>query len=923
MTTVGPFRLQVLGVESLAVVSLPGKGGEALDWLATALPAARNAGGAKGGCAALSAGGSNSTAVVVPESALRAVPPPPGANVDKPWAALEVSFANRSLSDTLVLASLAPVLSSVKVRWRALPAAQAPCLLLIREEDLAAASVALVRAGHGIGPAARVCPPRPQEDAAASSKNAEHVGAWSLTRREEPVGKTVEEPDAKGPLRLQAPSGVYVEVRIPQDGATEQASCAGIHSVVEVSGGRQMSVRHHVVDFRPPTGRVLCTQVKFDKEVMAAELSYPRGRFRDEYIEAWARVQTGPVAALELISEEPSAGPSRTGYWIFCGNRFGRVIGLPVGQGIASGTCCASLDQLQVCLGGASAREELHTRYEAVWGDIERPGRLRIREEAWSKSKSGDLIYDQATGVGGTLTFGQSEVLHCLPNGVKQRWRIRDWGFDPFRPGGPLPVTVPGAQAIQSDDEFSSSSSSSASPEAAASATMVPAAPTATPGAQGAPPPKATPPPAPPVQAAVAVAAAASRSRSRSSSSATSRRKKTKEKQRDKHEKEKDRARDRRRREASASASRHRRRRHGRRRRDSSQTKAAKAPAPAYPYGAYPPQAAYPPFPAGKAPAPHLPAYPPGPQVFGPPGFAHPPPGYPPHPVHPPHLHHHPHPPPLHPHPVHPHAMPMHPHPAHPHPGHPLPMHPVPRGHHAYPWPPYPGAPLPRPVAKVPAPVPTKEREDSHTADGNGATATLASGAKTLPPKAAPAPKAEGIGSAWGQPAGAPHAAANGRGVGASWGDPVPAARPPDDPRVDWFCRQHSLDAEVERNLRQLAPEAQRRVMDEGPIGANPSFEVLTRVRRIEAWEHGHHVASFCARHSVSPQAQEALGALPPDAARKVMSAPLASPDPSNELLGRCRELSKDSAGQAEDPRKPKSGSSSSSSASRSRSPRQ
>ncbi|CAE7379505.1 unnamed protein product, partial [Symbiodinium pilosum] len=272
----------------------------------------------------------------------------------------------------------------------------------------------------------------------------------------EPVGKTVEvsllfdmgtftdacskEKWKSEPVKVRlAPSGVYVEVRIPQEGSTVQASCAGIHAVLEVSGGRKMSVRHRVVDFRPPTGRVLCTQVKFDQEVMAAELSHPRGRYRDEYIEAWARIQTGPVAALELISEEPAVGPQRTGYWIFCGTRFARVIGLPVGQGVVSGTCSGSLEQLEACLGGA-AREELHTRYEASWGDIERPGRLRIREEAWSKSKSGDLIYDQATGVGGTMTFGQSEVLHCLPNGVKQTWRIRDWGFDPFRPGGPMPV---------------------------------------------------------------------------------------------------------------------------------------------------------------------------------------------------------------------------------------------------------------------------------------------------------------------------------------------------------------------------------------------------------------------------------------------------------------------------------------------------
>ena len=139
-------------------------------------------------------------------------------------------------------------------------------------------------------------------------------------------------------------------------------------------------------------------------------------------------------------------------------------------------------------------------------------------------------------------------------------------------------------------------------------------------------------------------------------------------------------------------------------------------------------------------------------------------------------------------------------------------------------------------------------------------------------------------------------AAPNGAGVGAGWGDPVPAGKPPADPRVDWFCRQHSLDAAVEKSLRQLGPEAQRRVMDEGPIGDNPSLEVMNRIHRIEAWEHGHHVASFCARHLVSAQAQDALKALPVEAARKVISAPLASQDPSGELLGRCQDVCKDSS---------------------------
>ena len=93
------------------------------------------------------------------------------------------------------------------------------------QEDLSAASVALVRAGHAIGPAVlasgliahsgaataslagrpacalqdlkrtlsssqrlRACSSAAarQKPKAASGKNAEHVGAWTLTRREEP-----------------------------------------------------------------------------------------------------------------------------------------------------------------------------------------------------------------------------------------------------------------------------------------------------------------------------------------------------------------------------------------------------------------------------------------------------------------------------------------------------------------------------------------------------------------------------------------------------------------------------------------------------------------------------------------------------------------------------------------------------------------
>merc|ERR1740121_1536582 len=119
-------------------------------------------------------------------------------------------------------------------------------------------------------------------------------------------------------MRFQAPSGVFVEIRIPKtelDDAAQQKSCAGYHIVADVGGGRQLSLRHRTIDFRPPTGCIICTQVKFDHEVMG-ELSYPRGRCRDEYIEAWTQLHGGPVTALELVAETSRTGSKlkRVGY---------------------------------------------------------------------------------------------------------------------------------------------------------------------------------------------------------------------------------------------------------------------------------------------------------------------------------------------------------------------------------------------------------------------------------------------------------------------------------------------------------------------------------------------------------------------------------------------------------------------------------
>jgi len=195
----------------------------------------------------------------------------------------------------------------------------------------------LSRDGHAVGPPSRVCPPAPEEDETAAERNAQHVGAWSLLKREEPVGHNLEEhPPGMGPIRLQAPSGIFAEIRIPeQPDSFTQGSCGGFHAVVDMDGKR-LSVRHRTVDFRPPTGCVLCTQVKFDREVMG-ELSHPKGRCRDEYIEAVtpapADTFTAPAPRIAYVDPAPAAfcaAPAPVTEYVDHGNAAAREATAPV-----------------------------------------------------------------------------------------------------------------------------------------------------------------------------------------------------------------------------------------------------------------------------------------------------------------------------------------------------------------------------------------------------------------------------------------------------------------------------------------------------------------------------------------------------------------------------------------------------------------
>merc|ERR1712079_19417 len=76
--------------------------------------------------------------------------------------------------------------------------------------------------------------------------------------------------------------------------------------------------------------------------------------------------------------------------------------------------------------------------YEAVYGTVERPGLLKVNKKAWANNGgSGAIFFDASTDEGGTVTLaGQhgTELVHKLPDGVEQRWRVLEWDFDPFTP---------------------------------------------------------------------------------------------------------------------------------------------------------------------------------------------------------------------------------------------------------------------------------------------------------------------------------------------------------------------------------------------------------------------------------------------------------------------------------------------------------
>ncbi|CAJ1414790.1 unnamed protein product [Effrenium voratum] len=328
--------------------------------------------------------------------------PPIGAKVDRGWVALRaVPYKEQEevARDLVVVATLGHCLAQEGVPWR-----MGPEVLLVRRRDLPAAAKALVRAGHVVWPASAVLPP------AVQGEDPPGFGAWRLERREEPVGIIRQMYKAsEGPLRLQSRCGFYAEVRPGDDLTSQASSCGRCRAVTHL--GKSVIVSQSFVDFRPFLGAWPrhCFHVSEDTMEVVGDL--PR------FGERWKSLGEGQAVVLELVDEK------RAGLWLFCGHRFARVVGGRVGS------CCSSLARLSRLDGKL---EELQ-RYEAMEGEVEAPGELRVTRNAWCESGFRLFSSNERSSAQLKRTEGKvSRLLLRLPTGIGEEWKVHRWEFDPF-----------------------------------------------------------------------------------------------------------------------------------------------------------------------------------------------------------------------------------------------------------------------------------------------------------------------------------------------------------------------------------------------------------------------------------------------------------------------------------------------------------
>eukprot|EP00411_Alexandrium_monilatum_P049322 CAMPEP_0175472512 /NCGR_PEP_ID=MMETSP0095-20121207/73907_1 /TAXON_ID=311494 /ORGANISM="Alexandrium monilatum, Strain CCMP3105" /LENGTH=810 /DNA_ID=CAMNT_0016773985 /DNA_START=59 /DNA_END=2491 /DNA_ORIENTATION=- len=338
-------------------------------------------------------------------------------------------------------------------------------LLLVDRARLVEAALVLVRSGHAVGPPPRLGLQRDAGELCAADVE-KFCGVWRLTSRERPLGTVVEKYSrGDGPVRIQAPNGVYAELVVRNPGeVVGQDSCCGTLTVSD-EAGQVVTARHIGLSFAPPVVGPRRCRVVLDEgggdegeDVAVETLIADSG---SSEVERWERVGTGEVTVLELkaIDPRPRGSHGHAGFWLFCGRHWARVTGLPLGQGLVAGACCRSLAQARELYGEDSVATEMRANFDACSGILERPGFLSVLRKAWSTV--GDPIFFDASKSRSEVRKDGDVIIHSPGDGPTTLWDVRAFAMDPFTPVPKRLIKPTAPEGLRRRGQSSSSEASS------------------------------------------------------------------------------------------------------------------------------------------------------------------------------------------------------------------------------------------------------------------------------------------------------------------------------------------------------------------------------------------------------------------------------------------------------------------------------
>ena len=97
--------------------------------------------------------------------------------------------------------------------------------------------------------------------------------------------------------------------------------------------------------------------------------------------------------------------------------RFARILGPSQGHGTVASAYCQSLAQLRQIRGKSAVDKELNDLYEAVFGVVEEPGRLRTCKKSRSPGQADTMLFDYTDPDTGKVNVESETVVFETPGG--------------------------------------------------------------------------------------------------------------------------------------------------------------------------------------------------------------------------------------------------------------------------------------------------------------------------------------------------------------------------------------------------------------------------------------------------------------------------------------------------------------------------